>query len=81
MRLLIVENDLASLHLLDTLLRGWGHETILARDRNGAWQMLRAPGAPALVILDWMIPGMDGIEVCRNVRNIETELRPYIIFC
>ncbi len=79
MRLLIVEDEPASLHLLDLLLRGWGYETVLARDGNEAWKILQAPGAPALVILDWTMPGMDGIEICRNVRNLQTELRPYII--
>jgi diguanylate cyclase (GGDEF)-like protein len=79
MRALIVEDDPVTLHLLDTLLRGWGYETVLAHGGNEAWQMLRAPGVPALVILDWIMPGMDGIEVCRNVRNLQAELRPYII--
>jgi diguanylate cyclase (GGDEF)-like protein len=41
--------------------------------------MLQEPGAPALVVLDWMMPGMDGVELCRNVRNLGAELRPYII--
>ena len=79
MRLLIAEDDPTSLHLLDWLLRGWGYETLLARDGNEAWKILQTPGAPALVILDWLMPGMDGIELCKNVRSLQTELRPYII--
>jgi diguanylate cyclase (GGDEF)-like protein len=65
--------------LLDALLRGWGYETVLARGGAEAWEILEAPGAPALVILDWMMPDMDGIEICQKVRNLPTELRPYII--
>jgi two-component system, cell cycle response regulator len=79
MRLLIVEDDSTSLHLLDTLLRSWGYETLLAHDGHEAWRMLQEAGAPALVILDWMMPGMDGVEICRKVRNLDEELRPYMI--
>jgi diguanylate cyclase (GGDEF)-like protein len=79
MRLLIVEDDPVSLHLLDTLLRGWGYETVLAHGGKEAWEILRAPDAPALVLLDWMMSDMDGIEICRNVRSLQQELRPYII--
>jgi diguanylate cyclase (GGDEF)-like protein len=79
MRALIVEDDLASLHLLDSLLHGWGYETVLAHGGDEAWQVLQTPGAPALVILDWMMPDMDGIELCRKVRSLQPELRPYII--
>jgi two-component system, cell cycle response regulator len=79
MRILIAEDNPATLHLLDALLRKWGYETVLARGGNEAWEILRAPGAPALVLLDWMMPDIDGIELCRNVRSLQAELRPYII--
>jgi diguanylate cyclase (GGDEF)-like protein len=79
MRLLIVEDEPSSLHLLDALLRRWGHETVLARSGREAWEILRAPRPPPLVILDWMMPGMNGLELCRKVRELDPELRPYII--
>ncbi len=62
--------------VLRTMLSKWGYDGIVVRDGQEAWQVLRSPDAPRLAILDWMMPGMDGVEVCRRVR---AELRePYI---
>ena len=79
MRILIAEDDPIARELLEMLLREWGYEVVLTCDGNQAWEALQSPEAPSLVILDWMMPGMDGVEVCRNVRGLQTEVRPYII--
>jgi two-component system, cell cycle response regulator len=79
MRVLVAEDDYTSRAMLSAVLRKGGYEVIEAADGTQAWDILRAADAPKLVILDWMMPGMDGLEVIRRVRGIETAQPPYII--
>ncbi len=58
MRVLIAEDDIVSRRILETLLRNWGHEVVTTFDGDQAWQTMRAPDAPALAILDVMMPGL-----------------------
>jgi diguanylate cyclase (GGDEF)-like protein len=76
MRVLAAEDNPVFQSVLRTMLTKWGYDGMVVRDGQEAWQVLRSPDAPRLAILDWMMPGMDGVEVCRRVR---AELRePYI---
>jgi diguanylate cyclase (GGDEF)-like protein len=68
MRILIADDDPVSRRLLDRLLNKWGYEVIAAHDGAEAWELLQAERAPRVALLDWMMPGMDGLEVCRRVR-------------
>jgi DNA-binding response OmpR family regulator len=52
------------------MLRKWGYEVIVAADGREAMEALRAQTEPVLAILDWMMPGMEGVEICRRVREI-----------
>ena len=79
MRILIAEDDSTSRLLLERLLKKWEHEVISTADGDEAWTALQAEDAPRLAILDWMMPGMDGIEVCREVRRQVTLEPRYII--
>jgi DNA-binding response OmpR family regulator len=79
MRILIAEDDVTSRMLLTRLLSKWGYEVIATKDGAEAWEALQAQDAPRLAILDWMMPGMDGVDVCRLVRAQETLQPPYII--
>ena len=54
--------------VLSVMLTNWGYSVVAACDGNEAWCLLRAEDAPRLAILDWMMPGLDGIEVCRLAR-------------
>jgi two-component system cell cycle response regulator len=76
MRILFAEDDPVSRHGLSAVLRKWGYKVIQASDGNEAWSILQSDNAPQLAILDWMMPGMAGIEVCRRVRHFRRE--PYI---
>src|SRR5882724_5994561 len=79
MRILVAEDDADSCLLLVTLLRGWGHEAVITTDGAAAWDALQREDAPTLAILDWMMPALDGLEVCRRARG-RTNARPlYII--
>ena len=79
MRILIAEDDVTSRLLLTRVLANWGYDVTATRDGAEAWEALQAQDAPRLMILDWMMPGMDGVEVCRRVRARETLQPPYII--
>jgi two-component system, cell cycle response regulator len=79
MRILIADDDGVSRRVLEAMLRKWGHEVVALSDGQQAWQILKEPGAPDMMILDWMMPGMDGVEICRKVRELANEIRPYII--
>ncbi|MBI3405785.1 MAG: response regulator transcription factor [Acidobacteria bacterium] len=79
MRILIAEDDSVSRRILEANLNNWGHEAISARDGNEAWDVLCEPTAPQVAILDWMMPGKDGLEVCRLARQLETPTPAYII--
>jgi DNA-binding response OmpR family regulator len=79
MRILVAEDNGVSRYLLETHLKKWGHEPVPAVDGTAAWEMMQREDAPALAILDWMMPGLDGVEVCRRARG-RTDARPlYII--
>ena len=75
-RILAAEDNPIFQSMLRSMLTKWGYEVIIAPDGNEALRLLQSESAPRLAILDWMIPGMDGVEVCRRVRT--AGLEPYI---
>lgn len=78
-RVLVADDDPVSLRLLQKALQKWGHEVILARDGTEAWQVLTRPDAPQMAVLDWMMPGMDGLTLCRRIRAVPTTPARYLI--
>jgi len=68
MHVLIAEDDRVTGEILARTLQRWNHETTLVGDGAQAWDYLRASTLPTLAILDWMMPEMDGPEVCRRAR-------------
>ena len=79
MRILIAEDDRVSRRLLEAILKQWGYEVVVACDGLEALAAIQGPDAPALAILDWMMPGMDGVEVTRAVRETSATIPTYII--
>jgi len=77
-RILVAEDDAVTRRLMKALLSKWGHEPVMADGGRRAWALLRAADAPPLAILDWMMPHIDGLEVCRHVRSVEEALT-YVI--
>jgi len=75
-RVLAAEDNPIFQSMLRTLLKKWGYDVVIARDGNEALRILQSEDAPRLAILDWMMPGADGPEVCRQVRAANRE--PYI---
>jgi DNA-binding response OmpR family regulator len=79
MRILIAEDDSSFRRLLEEKLAMWGYDVVVAEDGNAAWQILQSVDPPKIVMLDWMMPGMDGVEVCRKVREKMKTPYTYII--
>jgi phosphoserine phosphatase RsbU/P len=78
-RVVIAEDDAVSRSILETLLRKWGYEVTTTLDGEAAWAALQEPDAPSLAILDIMMPGLDGLELCRRLRRKVSAIPPYII--
>jgi diguanylate cyclase (GGDEF)-like protein len=79
MRILIAEDDLTSRTILTSIVKKWGYEPVVTEDGTTAWDELQRPGAPKLVLLDWNMPGMDGLEFCRRLKQLDTSDPPYVI--
>jgi len=79
MPILAAEDNPVFQSMLRTLLRKWGYDAIMAQNGNEAWQILESERAPRLAVLDWMMPGMDGVQICRRVRSIGREPYTYIV--
>jgi two-component system, cell cycle response regulator len=79
MRILIADDDVTSRLVLAGVLRKHGDDVVVAIDGTAAWAALQQPDAPRLAILDWVMPGLAGVDVCRRARTIESDQPPYII--
>jgi two-component system cell cycle response regulator len=79
MRVLVADDDAITRKLLQSSLIKFGYEVILCSDGTQAWQILQQENAPNLVLLDWVMPGMDGVEVCHQVRRLGRQPYVYII--
>lgn len=79
MRILIAEDDRISRRLLERKLASWGYEVVSCSNGAEAWQALHRDDAPSLAILNWMMPGMDGVEVCKEIRKQKHPGYTYII--
>ncbi len=79
MKVLIAEDDKNARMLLECMLADWGYDVVVARDGNEAWDLINAPDSPRLLILDWMMPGIDGVELCRRIRQVDHNVPQYII--
>ncbi len=79
MRILIADDSIVSRHLLEATLRKWEYDVVTASDGAEAWEVLQEPGAPSIAILDWVMPGLTGPEVCRLVRQRAGEPYTYLL--
>jgi CheY-like chemotaxis protein len=77
---LIVDDEPIVRRLHEASLTGWGYQVVLASGGEQAWEMFQSEDPPELAILDWTMPGMDGLELCTRVRTLGREPKPYLIF-
>jgi phosphoserine phosphatase RsbU/P len=78
-RILVAEDDPVSRLLLVSLLKKWGYDTVVTTNGAEAWHVLTAAKPPLLAIMDWMMPEVDGVELCRKVREVPEIAGTYII--
>jgi CheY-like chemotaxis protein len=79
MKILIAEDDAVSRRVLEATLTKFGYEVIVAADGAEAWKLLQHEDAPRLAILDWMMPEIDGVEICRRLRRVPNPTPSYLI--
>lgn len=79
MRVLLAEDDRASRMILLQLLDKWGCDVQMVEDGGAAWNILQSSGGPRLVLLDWMMPGLSGLDICRKLRARHEERYVYAI--
>ncbi|MDR3741719.1 MAG: diguanylate cyclase [Terracidiphilus sp.] len=78
-RVLIAEDDAVVRLLLRHWLAAWGFDVTEAADGNEAWAVLEQEDPPKLIVMDWVMPGLDGIELCKRVRARSTDYYQYIL--
>lgn len=76
MQVLIAEDDPITRLALETKLAQWGYRAISCTDSDEILRALQGPDAPEMAILNWVMPGLSGLEVCREVRK--RQARPYV---
>lgn len=79
MKVLVADDELVSRRLIEASLKRWQYEVLVANDGIEALEILQQPNAPTLAVLDWLMPRMDGLEVCRQIRARHAEPYTYIV--
>lgn len=79
MKVLVADDEVVSRRLIEFSVRRWGYDPVVARDGLEASQILHSPDAPKLAILDWMMPGLDGTELCRELRKGDGDCYTYVV--
>ena len=79
MRVLIADDDPLFAKVLESLATRAGHECMVVGDGDRAWEIISGQDPPRIVFLDWMMPGIDGLELCRRIRDLEHSDYIYIV--
>ncbi len=79
MKILIADDDMVTCQILESLLSRWGYQVETVQDGNLAWEALTRPDPPRLAILDRIMPGIEGAELCRRFRKQPQSESSYLI--
>lgn len=79
MKLLIAEDEYTTRITVQVVLEQWGYRVDSVEDGSAAWKILQRPDGPQIAILDWEMPGIDGVELCTKVKMLERETPIYVI--
>ena len=79
MKILIAEDEPVTRRILETTLGKAGYDVVVCSDGHQAWHALQNPDGPEPAILDWMMPGIDGVEICRRIHDLPDTTASYII--
>jgi len=77
MKVLVADDNGTMRIMVAGVLARWGHQVVAAADGEEAWRIMQQPDAPRIALLDWEMPGIDGVEVCRRLRARESEGAEY----
>jgi CheY-like chemotaxis protein len=80
MKLLIVDDDRTFRDMLSEMTRQWGYAPIAFEDGESAWQYLQAKDEPCLMLVDWEMPRLNGLDLCKRIRLQMRNNPPFIIF-
>lgn len=78
-KVLVAEDDFTSRTILSAMLKKWGYDPVETENGAQAWKVMQEADAPRLVLLDWNMPELNGLEVARLIRTVKTQVTPYII--
>lgn len=79
MRALVADDDRVAAAIVKKSLISWGFEVVVAHDGLSAWQCVLADPAPSVVVVDWEMPGLDGPELCRRIRETPQRAHLYVL--
>jgi len=79
MKILIAEDDFTSRSMLQAVLTKWDYDVISTSNGNEAYDVFQEKNAPQLAVVDWMMPGMDGLSLCQKLRQQHLENPLYLI--
>jgi len=79
MRVLIADDDAVLRHALKKHLASWKYTSVMASDGKQAWKVLQSPDPPPLAVVDWNMPGIDGVDLCREIRATPSLATMYLI--
>ena len=79
MKILIAEDEFTTRMMVQVCLENWGYRVESVTNGEEAWARLQKADAPHIAILDWEMPVLDGLEVCRRVKEMDVENPPYVI--
>jgi serine/threonine protein kinase len=79
MKILVAEDNAIWRAVVARHITSWGHEPVVAENGTQAWEILQRDDAPRLAILDWQMPGLDGIDVCRRVKRDPNHPFTYVV--
>jgi sigma-B regulation protein RsbU (phosphoserine phosphatase) len=78
-KILIAEDEFTTRMMVQVCLENWGYSVESVTNGEEAWAKLQKPNAPHIAILDWEMPEINGVEVCRRVKEMDVENPPYVI--
>ena len=79
MKILIAEDEFTTRMMIQVCLENWGYRVESVTNGEEAWAKLQKADAPHIAILDWEMPVLDGLEVCRRAKEMDVENPPYVI--
>ncbi|MCP4699311.1 MAG: response regulator [Gammaproteobacteria bacterium] len=77
--ILIADDSPEIRKMLQSCLQDWGYNVVTVNDGESAWEIMQKPDAPQILLLDWVMPGMDGLELCKKIRAMQATAYVYII--